>query len=534
MKIVRLVDLCFRYQNSETINLQHINLEIETGEFIVFTGKSGCGKSTLLNIISGVLAKDGKNYFSGSMYLKQNAVLENDFEELSPLVAMVVQNPEDQLFAETVYEEVAFALKNKRLPKEEIHKKVLTILQFVGLQGMEERDIRQLSGGQQQRLALASMVVHEPELLILDEPLSQIDPQGARDLLTLLCKLIKKYNMTILMAEHRLHEVLEFCDRLIIMEGGKIVSDNSIQKIVANALILKQFSLRVPPALMISEHFSIQPPTMDREILIKEMRKKEFHIDHTLPSAMERTGSDALILKNITYKYGNHTGINAISLCFKSNSFNALIGANGSGKSTLLKIIGGLLKPQNGKIETGLQTSMILQNPDLMLFNYTVKEEVLCEAYNKGVTVSTEDYERIMESFSLLTLEERFPLSLSKGQRFRVAIAGALLSGARILLLDEPTTGQDIYNIEKIMEALLLFCKNGGTVIFATHDLDTIIQYAERSVILSRGVVHYDGLTKDMFDSLDKITRIPTVPCVSKAVVDEYFVNVEDFIKYAG
>ena len=154
MKIVRLVDLCFRYQNSETINLQHINLEIETGEFIVFTGKSGCGKSTLLNIISGVLAKDGKNYFSGSMYLKQNAVLENDFEELSPLVAMVFQNPEDQLFAETVYEEVAFALKNKRLPKEEIHKKVLTILQFVGLQGMEERDIRQLSGGQQQRLAL--------------------------------------------------------------------------------------------------------------------------------------------------------------------------------------------------------------------------------------------------------------------------------------------------------------------------------------------------------------------------------------------
>ena len=115
-----------------------------------------------------------------------------------------------------------------------------------------------------------------------------------------------------------------------------------------------------------------------------------------------------------------------------------------------------------------------------------------------------------------------------------MAIAGALLSGARILLLDEPTTGQDIYNIEKIMEALLLFCKNGGTVIFATHDLDTIIQYAERSVILSRGVVHYDGLTKDMFDSLDKITRIPTVPCVSKAVVDEYFVNVEDFIKYAG
>ena len=507
--ILDIQNVSCRYTSREKDTLTGVNLRIEEGEMVLIAGRSGCGKSTLVKAVTGLLDKEDGS-IDGKIFLDGKDTAAMSAEEIGVLVGTVYQTPDDQIFAMTVADEVGFALENRGIEASVVKEKVKEVLARTGLDGMEERSIHALSGGQRQRLALASVLVTKPKLLILDEPVSQMNPQGVQSFLELLVSLQREEHMTIVVVEHRVNELAAWFPRLCIMHKGYFVYDGLMDE---SWYVLDQndgYGIREPQSVKLGRFMKLEKLSYSLRKTAEEIKQAGIKFQKSIGPCIVENSSDELILegKNITYRYPGADSdiLNGLNFKIKKGSINALMGFNGAGKSTLMNILSGLEEPSSGEIlihgkSIGKRREYIgymLQEADLMLLNDSVREELLWN--NK--TMTEKELDILLHKLHVYHYRDDFPLALSKGQRLRVVL-GALLSRRdnELLLLDEPTTGQDQKSLENLSILLSYAAEQGKTIFFCTHDIELASSLADRIFVLAQGHFVAVGAPHEIFSN---------------------------------
>ena len=434
--------------------------------------------------------------------------------QLSTQVGLVQQNPDDQIFATVIQDEVAFGPENLCLSPDEIEARLEWALGVVGLNGFRRRSTTALSGGQKQRLAIASMLALRPRILALDEPVSQLDHEGTSEVLDVIRKLNRELGVTIVMVEHRIHEVVQYSDRVVVLNEGRILSDEPMRQALNHMEQFAAMGLRLPETVEISRRFGKQQAalTIEEAVNLLSGGHKAEYRQTSEKQAVPAPDEPVIEIRGLSYAYGTQEALvlQDIDFTVRRGEKVAIMGRNGSGKSTLLSHMAGLTRPQKGTLKiskwrmdgrTRLPLGMVglvMQNPDLMLFQSSVRREVEFGLRNMKLAseVFAARYQQAVESLSLEDLQEDPPLALSRGQRLRAAVAAVLAMRPEILLLDEPTTGQDIGNIESMMSAI---AEPLQTLIFCTHDVELVIRYASRVILMDQGRIVADGEPKEVF-----------------------------------
>jgi len=513
--MIKIEDLCFSYSNNKPV-LKGINLEIKKGEFILLTGPTGCGKSTLLKCLNGIIPHESSGEMRGRIHIDGIETKNSSMKELSQHAGMVFQSPDDQIFSTVVEDEVAFGPENLLLTREEIGKRVEYSLKAVGMLEHRHSATNALSGGQKQRVCIASVLAMLPSVLLLDEPISQMDPKGADEVLGVI-KQLTGLGLTIIMVEHRIHEVAHLVDRIIIMNDGKIVLQDAPKNAFGKLELFHELGLRVPETVELFHKLGYDevPLTVDEalgEIRIRKIHNRKIQANRN-NSPQERALSKPVIsTMDVWYGYEKDKMVlKGISLDIFEGERVALMGNNGSGKSTLLLHFAAILKPQKGEVKifgAGIKSinpyslagkvGVVFQNPDLMLFCDTVKDEASFGPKNLGFSCDEINL-KVSNALKAMTIENLSgdaPHALSKGQRLRTAVASVLSTTPELLLLDEPTTGQDKMHIEEMMEQ---FLHNKKTLVFCTHDIETALKYATRVIVMNDGKILADGNPREVF-----------------------------------
>lgn len=514
--LLGLSNVAFRYPGRHAPALAGASLELHAGDFLAVAGPTGGGKSTLLKLIAGLLPGSSQGQLEGER--RASAELR---------CGVVFQSPDDQIFSRRAWDEVAFGPRNACVDEMELARRVEEALAVVGLAGKGEADPSTFSGGQKQRLAIAAALALAPQLLVLDEPLSQLDPAGAHEVLAALGRLRRERGVALVLAEHRLDECLDLAGlegapgRMVAVSGGKLVYEGSLEPGEPRRRALTELGnlgLRVPIATEVARLVPaawaagvrdeaslddwLAPPAAAAAAVI-----------HDAPSV----GAEVLTAEGAGYKYtASGFGLEAVDLRIHAGERLALLGSNGSGKSTLLALLGGALVPQTGVVRGTARRGYTFQNPDAMLIRDTVLEEA---AFGPRFGLRLKPLEaesRARTALAALGLDGRpreAPLALSRGQRLRLAAASILSMGPEVLLLDEPTTGQDRTHIERLLQAVGEKC---GCVVFSTHDVDLACAWATRAVVLAGGRILADGRPLELLADASLIAqaglRAPGVP----------------------
>ncbi|KPL04979.1 MAG: hypothetical protein AMK75_00090 [Planctomycetes bacterium SM23_65] len=520
-KLIDISKLSYTYPGREEPSLCEVELSVRAGEFVLLSGPTGCGKSTLLRTMNGIIPHDSGGSLTGRVAVLGRETCEAELAWLSSRVGLVFQSPEDQLFSSRPADEVAFGLENIHLEPDEIRRRVRWALEEVGLSGVADTPIAELSGGQKQRLAIAAVIAMQPKVLVLDEPLSQLDPAGAEQVLEVLKKLKDDLGLTIVLVEHRMHAVVGPADRVVLMESGRIVLDCETDRAFDELDIYERLGLRVPePAeLMHKLGRSERPLSVDDAVALlgKPSVKVRSHQRGPAETTRRESAEPLVELKSVSVRYGRRMPdvLHEVDLRIFPGEVMAVMGANGSGKSTLLLTLLGSLRPSSGsgsvlgrdiatRRRSRGEVAMLLQNPELMLLAERVDEEVAAGPTNLGWS-EQEVSRRTSETMRALGIDDLSaepPLALSRGQRLRVALASILSMRPTLLLLDEPTTGQDRVQIESMMDHLVAPA-DGAAVVFCTHDMQTAARYANRLVVLAEGRVLADGAPAEIFARAD-------------------------------
>lgn len=501
--MLKIENFSYGYSSRADFTLHNLNLELHQGEMLLVAGHSGCGKSTLIKAISGLLSGE-KGRSLGKIYLDGMDVAALTPEAIGLLAGTVYQSPDDQLFAMTVGDEVGFALENQGLNSDFISSRVTETLNLVGLSGFEEYGIHQLSGGQRQRLALASILITKPKLLILDEPVSQMNPQGVKSFMELLLRLNKEEHISILMIEHRVNELAKYFSRLAVMEQGRIIYDGAMDEAWSMLTDKSGAGIREPQSVKLCRFLKLPNLTSEEEKIVEMIHgncEKTFNVDSYGTEAKINEESSEAILKvdNVIYTYPGSAKpiLKNLSFSLPKGKIVALMGYNGAGKSTLMNILGGLSNLEHGSIkldgkelgDSFDKIGYLRQEPDLMLLADTVEEELKWN--NK--TITDADIDSLLEKLKLGIYRHDFPLALSKGQRLRVVLGAMLARKPQLLLLDEPTTGQDEESLREIKQLLLAYRSAGGSVFICTHDVELAAEIADSVLLLKNGeIMVYD------------------------------------------
>ena len=512
--MIRLSDVSFRYERRKNTTIHDINLCIKPGERILISGRTGCGKSTLLKVISGLIPLMSTGEFKGAAYVNGEQTIKYSPSELGAIVGCVYQNPDDQLFAVTVEDEVAFALENQSVDQAEIKTRVQEVLREVGLDGLSRRAIHTLSGGQRQRLALASVLVTRPRVLILDEPVSQLNPQAVSSFLALLIRLNEAYGITLIVVEHRVHELEAYFPRLCLMSEGRIVYDGPTANVWEFIGDKNVYGLREPESIKLCRAMGIEPLISSIEKLAGMIKGR---LDTTGVCSVSsgysyEKRSDAVLFEDVSFSYQSKKQLvlDKVSFAIGKGEAVALMGNNGAGKSTLLNILSGLSRQGSGKVlllgddvaEKMHKVGYLRQEPDLMILKDTVREEVAFGPQKTG-----QEVEFALKSLHLERHMEDYPLALSKGQRLRVVLAAIMAGNPELVLLDEPTTGQDYQSLLDIKKVIDIYKKSGGSVFFCTHDTELAAEIADRVLILENGHLIANGRPEEVFLDTDIVKR---------------------------
>ena len=456
-------DVSYRYKVREDATLKHVCLHVAKGEMLLLAGRSGCGKSTLIKAVSGLLNTAGAGELYGKIYLDGNDTAFMKPEEIGILVGTVYQSPDDQLFAMTVADEVGFALENQGIEETIVNEEVSRVLQRVGLKGFEKNSIHTLSGGQRQRLALASVLITKPKLLVLDEPVSQMNPQGVEDFLNLLVSLNREDEITIIVVEHRVNELARYFPRLAVMFDGEFIYDGPTEMAWEKIGHAEKFGLREPQRIKLCRYLNLTEFADDTKKII-ELINNECDIDNKQNFTVREKRSQECVVKgeNIIYRYpgAKSNTLHGLNFEFYKGERIALMGFNGAGKSTLVNLADSVWEELTWK-------------------NTKRSEKYLWDLLNK------------------LKLENNvndFPLALSKGQRLRVVLGALLAREPKLLLLDEPTTGQDQQSLEEIKNLINDFAENHGCILFCTHDIELASEIADRVIVMADGMIIADGV----------------------------------------
>ncbi len=540
--MIRLEQVGFRYATRTEPTLENINLLIHSGERVLIAGRTGCGKSTLLKVINGLIPACSKGFFSGSAMIDGLDTCRCTPEEMGMVVGTVYQSPDDQLFAMTVKDEVGFVLENQGISAALIEVRVAEALRQVGLQGLEKRSIHALSGGQRQRLALASVLVSRPKVLILDEPLSQLNPRAVSDFLQLLLELNQEFGITLIVVEHRIHELHTFFPRLVLLSRGRLVYDGLIQMAWETIGGNVRYGLREPQAVRLSRQLGICPLEADGVRLAGRI-KQEYRLKTDVPEEKAAVRYQATVAKKavvvnrvcFTYPGMKQPVLNDICLSLDQGEVVALMGNNGAGKSTLLNLLCGLIKPDRGEISimggtvkaNSHRIGFLRQEPDLMLLRQSVLEEIAWGGGKEQARI-----EELLQQLGLADKAADYPLALSKGQRLRVVLAALLAKGPELLLLDEPTSGQDYRSMLDIRQLIDRYRQSGGTVLFCTHDVELAADIADRVLLFAAGQLIDDGSPHNVLVKKESIERgglvFPPMLAISKALGMKAAITVKE------
>ena len=529
MEILRVDGLKFSYPNQLKKALNNINFSIDEGDFVLICGESGCGKSTLLRHLKPELSPHGQ--VSGDIYYYSQKINDYSSKQLASEIGYVLQNPDSQIVTDKVWHELAFGLENMGLDTQSIRLRVAEMASFFGIQGWFRKNVNDLSGGQKQLLNLASIMAMQPKILILDEPTSQLDPIAAKDFIDTLVRINKELSTTIIMTEHNLEDIYSVCDKVIVMEDGKVICNDTNYKVVdilsrdKNHKMVK--SLPTPSKIYNQlngyiEGASKSPLTvkdcrqwlndsMDEVTITKlDDTETEINID-------EKDREIAIELKDVYFQYNKISEPTIRDLSFKvyKGEIYSILGGNGTGKSTTLSLVARQRKPQRGKIfinniemkkynnkslyENNL--ALLPQNPQSLFVFETVREDLeeVLILKNKDREYIDKEVKRVSKLLDIEHLLEHHPYDLSGGELQRAGMAKVMLLNPKIILLDEPTKGLDAYCKEEIGKMLMKLRDMGVTIVVVSHDIEFSARYSDRCAMFFDGSIVSEGTPKEFF-----------------------------------
>ena len=502
MEIFKIKNLTFKYPESHKVILNGINLSIKKGEFVTICGKSGCGKTTLLRQLKPSLAPHGT--LEGTVEFNNCKVNELDTRTECEKIGYVQQRPENQIVTDKVWHELAFGLENLGYKTEEIRTKVAEMASFFGIQNWFLKDVTELSGGQKQLLNLASVMVMQPEVIILDEPTAQLDPITAVNFLETVSKINRELGTTVILTEHRLEEVFPMSHRIIVIEDGKVIADDKPKEIGKKLIGNPMFNaLPTPARIYYSTENSDECP-----VTIREGRSwlESVEITDIAPRTSKEIPNETLIeLKDGWFRYEKDApdvlkGLNA--KIYKAETY-AIVGGNGTGKTTAMSVMCGLLNPYRGKVLLNGKNIAKITNKFNGLFGVLPQDPQSVFSQNTvygelaEMTDDKELIDKISKQCYIEHLLKNHPFDLSGGEQQRLALAKILLLQPKILLMDEPTKGFDSYFKEQFAQMLDDLKIKGITIIMVSHDIEFCAKYADRCAMFFDGnIVSTDKSTE--------------------------------------
>lgn len=509
-------DICFRYEGEEKEVLDNVSAKIPKGKITLLLGESGAGKSTLISALMRIIPDYSPGEFSGGFLNGTENLTNLHLNQMAQKVGIVFQNPESQFCTYTVKDELAFGLENLLYSKQEIEEKVEEVAEKLSISHLLERPLVYLSGGEKQRVAIACVLICDPELIIFDEPTSNLDPQSQKEIFSLLEELCVVENKTILVVEHQLELLWEKVDYLLVLgKNGKILFRGSSSKGIDYLLEQTELSVELPPAISFQREVDeIDKTAMWQneqdvaEFLSKKALRRQ---ENTLIEKNKR--SVALSCRNVSVELTGRQVLKNVSLTIDQGDFIGVLGANGAGKTSLFHTLIGIYKASQG--ELGLLGKPIhsygkkkwnhigisFQNPEWQFTSYSVESEVAFGL--KKAKISTQkkaaEVAAILKKFALENKKEQNPYTLSQGEKRRLSVASMMVCGQEILLLDEPTFGQDKKNKEELMKLLRQMNREGTTILVISHDVDLVVKYCNKAVLMNKGECLYYGDTYDLF-----------------------------------
>lgn len=500
---IKIKNLIFSYPNSEKTALNDINLTINQGEFVTICGKSGCGKSTLLRHLKPILTPHGKT--SGEIYFDGKSIYDLSDREQAENIGFVMQNPDNQIVTDKVWHELVFGLESLGINSAEIRSKAAEMASFFGIQNWFYENVANLSGGQKQILNLASVMVMNPTLLLLDEPSSQLDPISAHDFFTMLERINTELGVTIILSEHNLSEVFPLSDKVVVMEDGKITAENTPYKIGEE---LKQNSMFEALPTPTKIYYSLGNNSGNCPITIRDghkwLEKQQINEHFEFKTEKNRINTEPILeLKDVWFRYEKNSDDILKGLSFKvhENEFYAIVGGNGVGKSTALSVISKINKPYRGKvfINDDTKVAVMPQNPQSLFLKKSVLEELYDAVFDVEKEKRKNEIEYVIKLCELDNLLENHPYDLSGGEQQRVALAKMLLRKPDLLVLDEPTKGLDACFKRKLAMILKSLQKNGMTVLMVTHDIEFCAEYADICAMFFDGKIVSEAPPRKFF-----------------------------------
>lgn len=472
--------------------LDAVELDVHAGEILLVVGGSGSGKSTLLRAANGLVPHSTGGRFAGDVVAFGRSTRTHRPRELADVVGFVHQDPEAQFVVDRVEADVAFVLENLGVPETAMRRRVEEVLDALGIAHLRDRNPATLSGGERQRCAIAGALATGPSALVLDEPTSQLDPQGAEDVLAAVSRLNADLGTTVLLAEHRLERAAPIAHRAVTLEDGAIVrAPGPVGSVLADYP-------GAPAVTRLGRVLGWDPPPLT----VRDARAHAaaFATPTPAPSveARDESPGDALLrARRVTVHLGRAPVLRDVELDLARGNVVALLGRNGSGKTTLLRALAGLLTPEHGTIEGHAARAYVPQDPNTLLFAPTVRAEVSETLHLLG-RPDAGLVDHWLDALGLHPVADRHPRSLSGGERQRVAIAAVAVGGADVLLLDEPTRGMDAASRHALERAIATHAAGGGAVVLATHDVELAARAATRAVVLGDGEVVASGPARDV------------------------------------
>lgn len=537
-------NVSYQYPKASHASLTNINLNVNRNKLIAVMGRTAAGKTTLLSTINGLIPHFSEGKFKGQVLVKGFNTQEMSIQKLVPYVGFVMQDAETQILGLTVEKDVAFGPCNLAYPRETIEKNVDFAIRTVQLDPYRHTSPDRLSGGEKQRLAIAGVLALESPILVLDEPTSELDPQGAESVYHTLLQLKQTRKHTILFSTHDSQFVIDKADELWVIDQGQIVYQGPPRDFFSDPDLPRQYSLEVP---MISDLFrrlradgiytkSVLPTSLESAVeAIRSLLKN--HIDPSPAVSLSSHSSQdpppvkhqkVIDIQDLSYSYDTGwQAVKNVSVSFYEGEIVGIIGRNGAGKTTLLKHLNGLLKPTFGRVLVdGLDTRQasieqlssrvgyVFQNPDHQIFSSSVYEEIAFGLLNRGIDRVALD-KRIQEALqhtALIGKEKVHPFNLSKGERQKLAIASVLAIKPQIIVIDEPTTGLDWEGSVAIMEEIVKLKEKGHTLILITHNTRLAAEYMERIIIMENGSIVRDGRANMVLSDLNFLRAHALLP----------------------
>ena len=536
---VEVENLTFTYERGP-LALQNISFQLKRGEILGIIGANGAGKTTLCFHLNGIIPTVYAGREKGHVTVSGLDPWDTPIIRLSQVTSMVLQDPETQFTTTDVGSELEFGPANLGIERDEILRRARWAAEVCGIDGLENRRPQELSGGQKQRVALAAGMTMLPQVLILDEPTSQLDPVGTTEVFDVVHQLASTQDMTIVITSHKTDEIARLASKVLVLYKGEAVALGTPKEVFARTELLRRVGVNPPAVASLAIELANRVPGFREEyekrggipltledaytLLSELLDQGILRFNWKEPSPPRAVVQDPVLeVENVTFVYPSRAQVVALQnvfLTINRGEFVAIIGQNGSGKTTLVKHFLGLLKPTEGTVRvegedvseltTGSiakSISLILQNPDYQLFSISVEKEIAFGLHNLGLSENeiAERVNRALKEVSLEDVRDTFPFRLSFGDRRKVAAAAGIAMNPDILILDEPTTAQDFLGRHALCDIAKRMQERGKTIVMISHDMDLVAEYADRIVIMANGRILADAPKRDVFDMHDKM-----------------------------